>query len=164
MDARRLRRRTTEERVTVPVFHVQTLGDVRLARDGGESIALRRKPLALLAYLARRAPRAVPRAELATLLWGDRSEDRARQSLRQALLELRQAVGDVVEVTADAVRLPDDVVALDVVEFERDARDGRDETAAARWRGDFFPNAAGDRQRRASSSGSTASGRRRSAA
>ena len=126
----------------MPVFHVQTLGEVRLTRDGGEPVALRRKPLALLAYLARRAPRAVPRQELTALLWGDRAEERARQSLRQALLELRQAVGEVLEVTADGVRLADGAVSLDLAAFERDAREGRDEAAAAWWRGDFFPGAA----------------------
>ena len=126
----------------MPELHLQTLGEVRLTRDAGEPVALRRKPLALLAYLARRAPRAVPRPELTTLLWGDRAEDRARQSLRQALLELRQAVGDVLDVTTESVRLADGAVALDLAAFERDAREGRDEAAAAWWRGEFFPNAA----------------------
>ena len=89
----------------MPVFRIQTLGEVRLARETGEPVALRRKPLALLAYLARRAPRVVPRSELTTLLWGERAEERARQSLRQALLELRQAVGDLLEVTPITVEV-----------------------------------------------------------
>ncbi|HEX6059502.1 MAG TPA: AAA family ATPase [Gemmatimonadaceae bacterium] len=132
----------------MPLFHIQSLGDVRLTRESGQSgqsgepVALRRKPLALLAYLARRAPRVVPRSELTTLLWGERAEERARQSLRQALLELRQAVGDAIEVTPDGVRLGAGAVALDLADFERDAREGRDEQAAAAWRGEFFPNAA----------------------
>jgi DNA-binding SARP family transcriptional activator len=126
----------------VSVLHVQTLGDVRLTREDGEPVALRRMPLALLAYVARRAPRPVSRSELATLLWGDRPEDRARQSLRQALLEVKQVVADALEVSAEDVRLADGAVVLDVAEFERDAREGRHESAAARWHGDFFPDAA----------------------
>jgi DNA-binding SARP family transcriptional activator len=126
----------------VPTLHVHTLGDLRLVRASGEAVALRRKPLALLAYLARRAPRAVARTELATLIWGDRAEDRARQSLRQALLELKQVVGDALEATPDEVRLADGAVTMDVVELERDAREGRPEAAVARWEGAFFPDVA----------------------
>ncbi|HKG91824.1 MAG TPA: AAA family ATPase [Gemmatimonadaceae bacterium] len=126
----------------MPLLRVQTLGEVRLVRDpDGQALALRRKPLALLAYLARRAPRPATRAELSALFWGDRPEERARQSLRQALLELKQVVGDAVEVTADAVRLAEGAVALDVAEFERDAKQGRPDTAAERWAGEFFPGA-----------------------
>jgi len=123
------------------VLRVQTLGDLRLVRDDGESVALRRKPLALLAYLTRRAPRPASRAELSALFWSDRSEERARQSLRQALLEVKQAVGGALEVSADAVRLADGAVALDVADFESDAKQGRLEEAAARWTGEFLPGA-----------------------
>jgi TolB-like protein/DNA-binding SARP family transcriptional activator/Tfp pilus assembly protein PilF len=52
-----------------------------------------RKGLALLAYLAMNAGRPVSRAVLADLLWGDRVEAQARQSLRQAILTLRRDLG-----------------------------------------------------------------------
>lgn len=51
------------------------------------------KGFALLAYLAMNASRPVGRAVLADLLWGDRVEAQARQSLRQALLTLRRDLG-----------------------------------------------------------------------
>lgn len=42
-----------------------TLGELRLATEDGALLSRRRTPLVLLAYLARWAPRSVPRAELA---------------------------------------------------------------------------------------------------
>ncbi len=123
------------------MLHVKTLGELRQASGEGNARTLRRKPLALVAYLARRAPRSVSRIELATLFWGERGEDRARQSLRQALLELKQALGDSVDVDAENVRLAADAVELDIVRFERDLADGRIREAAERWTGDFFEGA-----------------------
>ncbi|MGH7527621.1 MAG: winged helix-turn-helix domain-containing protein, partial [Gemmatimonadales bacterium] len=71
---------------------LRTLGELRV--EGAETtLSRRRKELALLAYLARQADRAVPRAELASLLWEERDDARARQSLRQALLELKRVLG-----------------------------------------------------------------------
>ena len=68
---------------------LRTLGAVQL--EGGPlSLAGRRRELALAAFLARRAPRPCQRTELASLLWESRDEARARQSLRQALLELKR--------------------------------------------------------------------------
>lgn len=52
------------------------------------------KPLALLAYLARRADRPNPRYALAALFWPDKPEKRALQDLRQTLARLRAAIGD----------------------------------------------------------------------
>jgi DNA-binding SARP family transcriptional activator len=95
----------------------------------------------LVVFLARRAPRAVSRTELATLFWGERGEERARQSLRQALLELKHALGDSVDIDAEMVRLPADAVALDIVTFEQDVASGRLSDAVDRWTGDFFEGA-----------------------
>jgi len=122
------------------VLQIRTLGGLRQTTDGGGRPP-RRKPLALLTYVARRGPRPVTRVELATLFWGERGEDRARQSLRQALLELKQVLGDNVDVDADAVRVGGDAVELDVVAFERDLAEGRVQDAVGRWAGDFFEGA-----------------------
>jgi DNA-binding SARP family transcriptional activator len=123
------------------VLRIATLGELRQSNDGPSARPLRRKPLALAAYLARRAPYAVPRTELATLFWGERGEERARQSLRQALLELKQALGDSVEVDPESVRLAAGAVELDLLGFEQDLSAGRLAEAAARWTGDFFEGA-----------------------
>lgn len=117
---------------------LRTLGELRQGDDAGPERRLRRKPLALLCYLARRAPRAVSRTELATLFWGERGEERARQSLRQALTEIKHALGDAIDVDADSVRLAPDAVQLDVTLFEQDAAAGRAREAIDRWTGDFF--------------------------
>ncbi|MEK6689456.1 MAG: AAA family ATPase [Gemmatimonadota bacterium] len=121
-----------------PVPILLTLGGIELS--GGEAPLLprRRKELVLLAYLARRTPRPVTRGELATLLWGDRDESRARHSLRQALSELRAELGDILEITPDAVRLAPDRIGFDIRDFEKAIADGRPEDAAALWRGDFL--------------------------
>lgn len=120
---------------------IQTLGDVRLLRTDGEIIPIRRTPLALIAYVSRRATRGVSRGELSTLFWGDRAEERARQSLRQALLEAKQALGEALEVTPDQVRVVGTGVELDILAFEEDVKRGRHQEAADRWTGEFFPDA-----------------------
>jgi DNA-binding SARP family transcriptional activator len=57
-------------------------------RDGsGAALSLRtRKTRALLGYLAVNAGKPQPRERLMALLWSDRGERQARQSLNQALL------------------------------------------------------------------------------
>src|SRR5947209_1041103 len=102
------------------MLHLHTLGDVRLDDASGETLSRRRKPLILLAFLCRPAPRAVPRAELAALVWGEREETKARQSLRQALLALKRELGDVLDVEHDTVSLTPGAVELDIAAFEQD--------------------------------------------
>lgn len=86
----------------------------QLTRDG-EPIALKnKKAQALLIYLALTgAPQR--REHLATLLWGDRFDDHARASLRQALFALRKAVGEGVVVGDDPLAL-----ATGALEIARD--------------------------------------------
>lgn len=65
------------------------LGAFRLSRAGGADRTPRgRKTRALLAYLLL-TPGPAPRDRLASLFWGDRGEEQAKASLRQALYELR---------------------------------------------------------------------------
>lgn len=68
---------------------LELLGPVRLGNAAGEDLTPKaRKTRALLAVLATcRSP--LPRSRLIHLLWGDRGEDQAKASLRQALYELR---------------------------------------------------------------------------
>ena len=114
-----------------------TLGPPRL--EGSDSaLSSRRKDLALLAFLHRRTSRGVSRLELADLLWGDREEVRARQSLRQALVEIKRVVGDGLEVDGDLIRLLPGAITLDAEEFERDLAARRLESAVARWGGEFL--------------------------
>jgi DNA-binding SARP family transcriptional activator/tetratricopeptide (TPR) repeat protein len=123
------------------MFLLRTLGELRLSSPSGELLPGRRKELVLLAYLARRSPRAVRRAELAALLWGERDEARARHSLRQALLALRRAVGEGLVITAGNATLSAGVVETDLATFEAAVAAGRLDEAAASWGGDFLTDA-----------------------
>ena len=123
------------------MVRLQTLGRIELEAPGLPALSSRRKELVLLTYLARHSPRSFTRGQAAALLWEDRDERLARQSLRQALLELRRVVGDGLVVEGDSVRLMPDAVELDATMFERDISQGRLDDAVARWQGDFLPGA-----------------------
>ena len=92
----------------------------------------------MLTYLARRAPRATGRGELAELLWGNRDAVKARQSLRQALLELKRTVGNGLDAGTEKVGLTADAVVLDLACFEGDLAAGRWRNAVERWGGEFL--------------------------
>lgn len=70
------------------MLELRLLGPGRLTLDGRVVRLHSAKSLALLAFLALEADRPHARARLASLLWGDRPEAAARQSLRQALYSL----------------------------------------------------------------------------
>ena len=120
------------------MIRIRTLGSLELQLDDGSLLPRRRKELALLVYLVRESPRAVARSTLASLLWEDRHEPRARQSLRQALTEIRHAVPGALRVTARDVRAEPDSVRLDVQEFEAAVRAQRYDEAVALWQGEFL--------------------------
>ncbi len=62
------------------------------AEAAGESVSISsRKAKAVIAYLAQRHGTETARGVLAGLLWGERSDDQARASLRQTLSEIRAA-------------------------------------------------------------------------
>lgn len=83
-----------------------------LARDGEPVTLSNRKAQALLVYLALTGlPRS--REHLATLLWGDRMDEQARGSLRQALFALRKAVGEGVLVGDDTLTLAEGALVVD---------------------------------------------------
>src|SRR5260370_6716487 len=73
--------------------NLAVLGGFRLQLDTGEPVPLStKKAVALLTHLALHPGHAQARPKLAALLWGDRSEVQARDSLRQALSGLRKAL------------------------------------------------------------------------
>ncbi|HJR36252.1 MAG TPA: AAA family ATPase [Gemmatimonadales bacterium] len=117
---------------------LRTFGGIELIRGETPILPRRRKELVLLAFLARRSPRGVTRAELAVLLWGHRDESRARHSLRQSLSELKAELGDSLEITPETVRLPPGAIELDLRAFESAVEAGREGEAAKLWRGDFL--------------------------
>ena len=104
-------------------LRIKLLGGYTVLDDRTGEVALpTRKAQALLAYLALSAGQWHGRDRLAGLLWSDRQEARARNSLRQALASLRhlgQGLGvDLVEVNGDRVRLTSGVVETDATAFQ----------------------------------------------
>jgi TolB-like protein/Tfp pilus assembly protein PilF len=105
-------------------IRVKLLGGFEAQRVGGPVIGISaKKTRALLAYLALMGGRAHGRDKLADLLWSDRSDKQARDSLRQAIAELREALADCqpAPLTTDHELLVLDPAAIEVdaLEFER---------------------------------------------
>ena len=89
--------RLTQQTARILSLDLNLFGPFSLTRSGEPVELKNKKAQALLAYLAVTGTPQT-REHLATLLWGDRFDDQARASLRQALFALRKAVGpDVVE-------------------------------------------------------------------
>ncbi|NJM91722.1 MAG: hypothetical protein HC861_02845 [Rhodospirillaceae bacterium] len=117
------------------------LGGFGLRSSDGHDLALStRKDRLLLAYLALNAARPLARDRLAGLLWGDRGETQARDSLRQSLAAIRQAFRqaglDPIVSERDSVSFSSSGIQIDGMDFERLATDARTRTeAAALYRG-----------------------------
>ena len=115
------------------------LGQYRIESETGPIHLPRRKVEALLAYLALH-PTEHPREKLATLLWGDFSDARARASLRNALAILRKEVGEDLLLTGhDIIQInPDYPLWVDALEFER-VTDVSAQSAITLYGGDLLP-------------------------
>jgi len=101
---------------------LKLLGEFELRDERGTALSLpTRKTRALLGYLAVNADRPQPRERLMALLWSDRGERQARQSLNQALLSIRRlADGDGVKLLdgdLEHVTLNSDALESDVARF-----------------------------------------------
>jgi len=105
----------------MPAFRLTLLG--AFALSGSAPCAMTsKKAQALLALLAIPPGEAHRRDKLASMLWGDRSEEAARQNLRQCLTAIRRACegGEALPLIAegDLLRLDRTNLAIDVCEFE----------------------------------------------
>ena len=120
------------------------LGGFALESANGKQLTLpTRKDRLLLAYLALSAGKPQSRERLAGLLWGDRAEAQARDSLKQALAGIRQALRQVgfdpVHADRELVTLQPEGIAVDAVDFARlAAESGGCSRAAAMYRGDLL--------------------------
>ena len=123
------------------MLRLRTLGGLALECDGTrlESVAGRRRALALLAQMAVAGPRGVSRARLVHRLWPDSDEDKARNVLAQTLHKLKREIGGAEIVTGtNELRLDDALISSDVGEFERHASAGLLERAARVYDGPFL--------------------------
>ena len=123
------------------MIEARVLGPVQISVDGGAPPAemLWRKNLALLVYLACSPTRGRSREHLVGLLWPDRPEKSARNSLKEALYEIRPSLGEHGLVTqADHVRLTPGAVRLDTEQFVALTASGDWAGAAALVSGSFL--------------------------
>src|SRR5215470_645159 len=94
------------------------LADGRVADLPGQ------KDRALLAILALNAGTPQSRERLAGLLWSDRGDTQARDSLKHALTRIRQCLGDALIADRQTAQLNPDTLSTDVVRFEGLVREG----------------------------------------
>src|SRR5262245_22975175 len=127
------------------LLSLSLLGGFRARLFLGADVEIpRKKARALLAYLASYPGHNFLRDKLASLLWGDLSDEQARHNLRQTLLTLRAAlpVGPPILLSdGEAIGLAPDTVEVDVVTYERLAAETAPEAlteAANLYQGDFL--------------------------
>ena len=119
---------------------VRVLGGFELIGAGGDSLTLPGKKLrALVALLALPPSLGWSRERLTAMLWGDREEELARGSLRQALAELRRVLGDGALIAdRDTVAFDPATVTVDAAEFCALCAASQWERAALAYRGDLL--------------------------
>ena len=103
------------------MIYLRTLGPLDVTVDGSPAPAdlLWRKNVALLLYLARAPARRCTRDHAIGLLWPDKDQAAARQSLREAVRVLRRCVGDAHLLTeGDQLQLVDGAAHLDTERFD----------------------------------------------
>src|SRR4030095_10468125 len=124
-----------------PLWTLRLLGglEVRTA-DGRDVTPPGRKTRALLACLALPRGSAWSREQLTALFWGDRDEEQARGSLREALVKLRRCMGEPspLQASRETVALDPAVIGVDAIELARLAKVGELERAAECYRGELL--------------------------
>ncbi|MCB1376789.1 MAG: winged helix-turn-helix domain-containing protein [Alphaproteobacteria bacterium] len=127
-------------------FRLSLLGEFALLAPGGHVVAITgKKNRALLAVLALSPGQTMTRERLSSLLWGDRGEEQARNSLRQSLAVLRKELGPdgskLILSHDEALTLQMGATAVDILDIaaaslSNDAAILR--AAATRCRGDLL--------------------------
>jgi DNA-binding SARP family transcriptional activator len=124
-------------------LRVTLLGGFEARLASGSDLSLpTKKARALLAYLSVHNAQSHPRDKLAALLWGEKSDQQARGSLRHALVTLRRALGPpFLTIEGHTVALNPRGVEVDVRSFEQRVAEGTPralELAAELYRGDLL--------------------------
>jgi DNA-binding SARP family transcriptional activator/TolB-like protein len=127
------------------LIRLTLLGAVDLVRPDEvpvRSILAQPKRLALLAYLAAARPEGYHRRDtLATLLWPDMDDRRARANLRKGLHRIRKSLGDDVLLTRgdDEVAVDPDRLWCDVRAFRASSEAAQAEPALELYAGPLMP-------------------------
>jgi DNA-binding SARP family transcriptional activator/TolB-like protein len=126
------------------MLEVQTLGAAYLRSHDGHalhSVLAQPKRLALLIYLAHADPRGFQRRDtLLAMFWPETDDERARNSLRQALHFLRRSMGEGVILSRGdgEIGIAEGTVRCDAADFERALEERRAEEALELYRGNFL--------------------------
>jgi DNA-binding SARP family transcriptional activator len=123
------------------MLRLTMLGTLSMESDHGppEGVARRRRPLALLAFIAASGSHGVSRDKVLAYLWPESDTGHARNCLKQTLFALRRDLGRQLFLPgASTLRLDPQRLAVDRWEFERalDRRARRDAVDA--YRGPFL--------------------------
>ena len=105
-------------------LNLKLLGQMECQWSSNSRLTLpTRKAEVLLAYLALAPGVRHSRERLINLLWSDRSEQQAKNSLRQALSAIKKSLSVMnpspLEIERITVRLDPDLVRIDAIEFEQ---------------------------------------------
>ncbi len=126
------------------VAELSLFGGFELRLADGQLVELGQKDRGLLAVLALPAGLAHSRGKLASLLWSDRGDQQARDSLKHSLTKLRQCLPSPhLAIVADRLtaKLEPAALRIDVAEFERLANEASPaalDRAVALYRGDLL--------------------------
>ena len=129
-----------------PRLQLGLLGPFEARFHDGRRIELKLKTARLLlSWLALRPGNSGPRDEIAALLWGERIEAQAHQSLRQTLAVLRRALEDkaglVLEVDRETVGFAEHAVECDIstmLSVEADSPIDQLERVIGQYRGELL--------------------------
>jgi DNA-binding SARP family transcriptional activator len=124
-------------------FQLRTLGRIGLLDASGHedpSLSTRPRKLALLTWLALRPEQRATRDRIIGVFWGDRDEDRARNSLSDAVSHLRRVLGrESVRTQGTEVVLADTVpLDVDAIELAAAASRGDHRSVVSLYRGPFL--------------------------
>jgi DNA-binding SARP family transcriptional activator len=112
---------------------IALLGPLAIATAGPQARRLRSKARQLVVYLALH-PRGATTDELASVVFPDLAEDRARGRVYRSISEVRAELGDVLARSGDRYLLDRTVVAIDVDEFDLLLAQANGESGAVRGR------------------------------
>jgi len=128
------------------VLKLKLFGQMDSSLPSGEPLSLStRKADVLLAYLALTPGLRHPRERLVNLLWSDRSEEQARNSLRQCLSAIKKSLGEtsepILEIERSTITLNSASIEVDALEFDQLARASDFDSlsrAATLYQGEFL--------------------------
>ena len=117
-------------------LRLNVLGNFEALLASGDAVSLpTRKAEALLTYLALAPGQPLSRERLFNLLWSDRGEEQARNSLRQCLNTIKKSLGDeaksILDIERTTISLKKDLISVDVLDFEQLAGESERESMTA---------------------------------